>query len=246
MLAAAVACLGFTGCATRYADVPSPTRYPNEDQLKIRAARHWQLISEHFAKQMTTTLKDKLNGRALYIPEPGGEQPFVGGFRELLITSLVAQGMPVSTVPDGALVADVRYSIYAFSPNRAAATRFYGEYTALTAGLFAVGGVLSLPGNQHHPADVAAAVLTTIAGVEAMDWIHGEEVGHARFAEGPVPQSEILLTVSVADNNRIISRQSSIYYTVDKEVGLYWNKPYAGHTIKVVGDCGQEVSKCAR
>lgn len=245
-LAAVTACLGFTGCTARYADVPAPTRFANEEQQKLQAARHWQLIADHFAAQLVGSLGSKLNGRALHIPQPGGEQAFVEGFRELLTTSLVAQGVPVTLDPNGALVADVRYNIYGFQPERAAGTRFYGEATLLTAGLWAVGGILSAPGASARGVNAGSKLLVAVAGLEGFDWLHNEGFSGGRHASGPVPQSEILLTVSVTDGKRIASRYSSIYYTADQDAGLYWNKQRSAQPLQVVGDCGQGGSKCAR
>ncbi|WP_415033729.1 hypothetical protein [Azonexus sp.] len=245
-LAALTACLGFTGCAARYADVPTPTRFANEEQQKLQAARHWQLIADHFASQILGSLDGKLNGRALHVPQPGGEQAFVEGFRELLISALVAQGAPVALDPKGALVADVRYNIYAFQPERAAQTHFYGKATLLTAGLWAIGGVVGAPGASATGVNVGSKLLATVAGVEGFAWLSNEAMGGGRLASGPVPQSEILLTVSVADGSRIAGRHSSIYYTADQDVGLYWKKQSAGNVVSVIGDCGQGGSKCAR
>lgn len=246
VLAAVSACLGFTGCAARYADAPAPTRFANEEQQKLQAARHWQLIADHFAGQLVSSLDGKLNGRAVHIPQPGGEQAFVEGFRELLTTSLVAQGVPVTLDPNGALVADVRYNIYGFQAERAAGTRFYGEATLLTAGLWAIGGVLSAPGASAKGVNVGSKLLVAVAGLEGFDWLHSEGLGGARYASGPVPQSEILLTVSVADGKRIVSRHSSIYYTADEDAALYWSRQRGGQPLQVLGDCGQGGIKCVR
>ena len=121
------------GCAPRYADVPAPTRFEHSKQDKLQAAEHWRKIAEHFASQLATDLRDKLGGRAIHVPNPGGEQAFVDGFRELLTTALVAQGLPVSTEARNALSVDVRYAIYSFRPDRAQNTYYYGDATALTA-----------------------------------------------------------------------------------------------------------------
>lgn len=245
-LAAVAACLGFTGCTARYADVPAPTRFANEEQQKLQAARHWQLIADHFAGQLVSSLDGKLQGRALHVPQPGGEQAFVEGFRELLITSLVNQGVPVALDPNGALVADVRYNVYAFQAERAAETRFYGEATLLTAGLWAIGGVLATPGASARGVNIGSKLLATVAGLEGFDWLRSEALDGGRHASGPVPQSEILLTVSVADGKNIASRHSSIYYTADQDAALYWNRQRGGKALPVLGDCGQGGSKCAR
>jgi hypothetical protein len=243
----ALACFGLAGCASRYADTPAPTRFSNEEQQKLQAARHWQLIADHFAGQLASNLGSKLDGRALYVPQPGGEQAFVGGFRELLITSLVAKGVPVATNASGALSADVRYNIYRFDRGRLADTYYYGEATALAAGLWAFGGAIKgiVAGNGATGVAAGASLLTTAAALDGFGWLVNEGLGKGRYASGPVPRSEILLTVSVTDNNRIVSRYSSIYYTADADDDLYWKSQGGGKSISVI-DCGQERELCAR
>ncbi|MDR1935306.1 MAG: hypothetical protein LBS49_06965 [Candidatus Accumulibacter sp.] len=242
----AFACLGLTGCAARYADVPAPTRFPNEGQQKLQAARHWQLIADHFAGQLVNTLGSSLGGRALYVPQPGGEQAFVQGFRELLITSLVAKGVPVAVEASGALTADVRYNIYAFDPDRLKDTYYYGEATMLAANLWALGGALHgiISANNATGVVVGSSLVTAAAWADGMGWLANEGLGKGRFASGPVPSSEILLTVSVADGGLIVSRYSSIYYTADEDSRLYWERS-GGTNMPVVGDCDPGRTLCA-
>lgn len=229
------------GCAApRYADVPAPTRFENSKQQKLQAAEHWQSIADHFARQLAGDLAGKLNGRLVYVPQPGGEQPFVDGFRELLITALVSQGVPVSTVAKDALAVDVRYSVYRFRPERLQSTYFYGDATTLAAGLWAVGG-LSSTGIA-----AGAKLVTVAAGLEGFSWLSNESMGRGEYASGPVPRSEILLTASVADGARIVSRRSNIYYTVDEDQALYWNRSSAAHSVSVVGDCAEGSKSCVR
>jgi hypothetical protein len=248
----ALACLGVAGCTARYADVPAPTRFPNEQQQKLQAARHWQLIADHFAGQLANNLGASLGGRALYVPQPGGEQAFVQGFRELLITSLVNKGVPVAADADasGALFADVRYNIYRFSRDRLAETYFYGEATALAAGLWAFGGAVKgiTWSNNARGVAAGAVLLTTAAAKEGFSWLSEEGFGNGRYASGPVPTSEILLTISVADGGRIVSRYSSIYYTADEDFGLYWQRSDGGGgtAVPVLGDCNSGRTLCAR
>lgn len=71
-------------------------------------------------------------------------------------------------------------------------------------------------------------------------------MGRGQYASGPVPRSEILLTASVADGSRIVSRRSNIYYAVDEDKDLYWTRPARTHAITVQGDCGERSKLCAR
>jgi hypothetical protein len=258
----ALVCLYLAGCAftePTWRDVPQPTRFKTSDQQKLQAAHHWQLIADDFAQKLAATLSSQLGGRALYVPQPGGEQAFVGGFRDLLITSLVNMGLPVAANESdpGALVADVRYNIYRFNPDRAKDTYYYGDATMLAAGLWVFGdavvhreGLSSLSTRDAFSAS-AKLVTGTALLAETLAYLSNEDIPggpkKGRFASGPVPQSEILLTVSVADHGRFVSRYSSIYYTADEDEALYWDrqKGGAGSRLSVKGDC-EERQLCAR
>jgi len=258
----ALLCLYLAGCSftePTWRDVPQPTRFKTSDQQKLQAAHHWQLIADDFAKKLVASVSDKLGGRALYVPQPSGEQAFVGGFRELLITSLVNMGLPVAANESDteALVADVRYNIYKFNPERVKETYYYGDYTMLAAGLWAFGDA----GLHHNDAlrwgtdravFSAGAKLVTGAALfgETLAYLSNENIPggskKGRFASGPVPQSEILLTVSVADGGRFVSRYSSIYYTADEDEALYWDRPRTGGSRLSVKDLSGSRPDCER
>lgn len=246
VMTAVSVCAALAGCTPRYADTPTPTRFATEEQQKLQAARHWQLIADHFAEQLAVNMANRLDGRAIHVPQPGGEQPFVEGFRELLTTALFAKGVPVATSPNGALVADVRYNAYRFQPERAANTRFYGEATALAAGLWAIGGVMTADIASASGVNAGAKLLLAAAGLEGFDWLKNEGLGAGRYARGKVPQSEILLTVSVSDSGRLLSRYSSVYYSADEDISLYWQRAGGGTVLQVVGDCDSGEAKCKR
>jgi hypothetical protein len=217
------------GCASKYAETPKPTRWEASRQQKLTAADHWRLIADDFAAKLVADLrkKDKAVGTPLYIPlNENSEFPFVQGFRELLTTALVQQqDMDVRVRPSGnERIVDVRYSIYRFNPDRATNTYYYGEATALTAGLIAIGGIVSGGTSASVSAgagSLAARTLGTVGALEAMGWAQ-EEGLRGKDARGPVPQSEILLTASVTQGDRFVTRYSSIYYAADEDVGLYW------------------------
>lgn len=234
------------GCASRYADVPAPARFENTKQQKLQAASHWQSIADHVARQLAGDVRDRLNGRAVYVPQPGGEQLFVEGFRDLLITSLVAQGVPVSTEARNALSIDVRYSIYRFRPDRLQNTYYYGDATMLAAGLWAIGGIVAADISSAGGVSAGAKLLTVAAGLDGFAWLSKEAMGRGQVVDGPVPRSEIVLTTSVVDATRIVSRRSNVYYTADEDKALYWDRPAAAQTIPVVGDCGEGKKTCVR
>lgn len=219
-----------SGCAARYADVPAPTRFENSTQQKLQATAHWRKIAEHFAEAISANLKGRLSGRMLHVPQPEGEQVFVAGFRELLVTELVNRGVPVTTVAEGAMTLDIAYSIQKFSADRAAATHHYGEATVLASGLWAFGEILASPVLSH-----GAKVVLGVAGVEGGFRVSQDELHKGKYASGPVPRSEIILTASILDRGVIVSRHSNIYYSADEDSALYWQRPSQGRALKVSG-----------
>lgn len=247
LTALTLVCATLTGCAPRYADVPAPTRFANEQQQQLQAARHWQLIADHFADQIAISLQDKLKGRAIHVPQPEGEQAFVEGFRDLLISSLLNRGVPVATSPAKALTVDVRYNVYRFRPERVASTYYYGQASALAAGLWAVGSIMVADLATARGLSYGLKAMTGIGAAEGFSWIQNEGMQGGRFTNDAVPRSEIILSVGISDGDRLISRQSNIYYTTDQDFGLYWKRtPGSGNVIKVYGDCSSGETKCAR
>jgi hypothetical protein len=231
-----------SGCAAQYTEAPTPTRWEASRQHKLTAAEYWRRIADHFAAQLVADLREKGSGAALYVPvDENGEPPFVEGFRELLTTALVRQGLDVRARPDGSeQIVNLRYSIYRFDPARAANTYYYGEATALAAGLIAIGGIVSggtSAASAVSPASVAGRALGTIGVLEGMAWAQREGL-RGQDASGPVPQSEILLTASVTQGDRFVTRYSSIYYAADEDVALYWDKrsKVKGTPVRVKGE----------
>ena len=239
-----------SGCASqKYADVPAPTRFENAKQQQLQAANHWQVIAGHFSSQIAEDLKNRLPGKAVFIPQPGGEQPFVEGFRELLITSLVNQGIPVAVDAKNALPVDIRYSIYKFRPDRVASTYYYGDATVLAAGLWAVGGIVSAGTSAPTGVQMGAKLLTLAAGFEGFNWLNEKTTGRNQFTNAAVPQSEILLTATISDGGMIVSRQTNLYYATDTDRDLYWNRSSKGDTavsIRVMGDGCSGDKPCSR
>lgn len=230
------------GCASRYADAPTPTRWEASRQHKLTAAEHWHRIAGHFATQLGSDLQAKGAGSPLYVPvNENGEFPFVEGFREMLTTALVQQGQDVRTRPgDGVQTVDVRYSVYRFDPDREPA-RYYGHATALAAGLVAIAGVVSGGGSfsSLSSASTPSIVGKTVGLAAVFDGLDlaWNEGWRGQNASGPTPQSEIVLTASVTLDDRIVTRYTSLYYVADEDAALYWRKHKgAGTQLRVKGD----------
>jgi hypothetical protein len=228
-LASMVFLLG--GCASKFADNPNATKFEASNQLKLQAAEHWHVIAEHMAGQLSSDLKAKSVNSPLYIVPASNDYPFVEGFRELLITAMLAQGWDIRLQPQNALPVDIRYSVYRFRPGRTNQVYHYGDVSMLVAGLWAVSGIV-----DSSQISVGAKAFATAASVEGFAWLKNEgDRQDSRITNDPVPRSEIILTAMVTDEGKIIARRSNLYYSSDEDAVLYWKKSGESHTVKVKG-----------
>lgn len=192
------------GCAVPYSPVPVATNFPSTQQEKLQAAAHWGVIARHMVTQLEPTLKVNAR-RSLYV-SPQQKSPFSQAVASQLNTALVNQGYVVLKHPDpSALVVEFDTQVVSFAANRPQ-YRYAGERSALVAGAWVLTSI------EHSPEWLASAA---IFGYDAYEWFH------AQFAPGATPKTEILVTLSVADDQRYYARTTSVYYTTDQDRALY-------------------------
>jgi hypothetical protein len=202
------------GCATPYSEAPLATNFPTTKQPKVQAASHWNTIAGDVASQITSKLTER---RPLYVAQPTNKAEFDRAFANQLISALVAGGQTVLKSPAGALTVEIDTQVVRFSPDRPQ-YRHAGTASAITAGVWAL---------HVGEATAGAALATTVIAADAYAWFRSE------FASGATPQTEIIVTTSVSDNNQYLSRSTSIYYVADTDKSLY---DAAGlQTLKVTG-----------
>lgn len=61
----------------------------------------------------------------------------------------------------------------------------------------------------------AATVTAGAIGYDVYNWFK------AQSASGPTPQTEIVVSVSVSDENRYLARATHVYYVADSDRALY-------------------------
>ena len=195
-----------SACATPFSETPLATNFPTSKQEKLQAASHWQTITADAALRLSATLPAALT-HPLYV-EPVTPTAFNRAVTNQLITWLVNNGHAVTRSPaNGAkfIKVDVDTQVVAFSPDRAQA-RYAGVPTALATGAWALSGP-SVTG--------AGAATALIAGADAYSWARSE------YANGETPQTEIILNLSVADEDRYLARSTTVYYVSDSDRKLY-------------------------
>jgi len=194
------------GCSSQ---VPLAVNHPISTQLKMKSSHHWDVLANDVAAQTAAVLerdarKDgALKGKPLYLPQAPHASAFDRAFHNFLITRLVNRGLTVSNQRgDGVeLVYETQLvhhesSRYAHAP---------GTLTALSAGVWVVrelvrGSFAAVPG---------ALGLAALA-----DW------GLGKFAGAP-SKTELIVTTSLARDQKYLLRKSDVYYLDDADGDLF-------------------------
>lgn len=206
---AVLAALAIAGCAAPYSEAPLATNFPTTQQEKLQAAAHWNAISTDMAKEVMTALPSPLTGN-LYV-ETSQESPFSQAMKEQLTTAMVRGGYPVAKQPEGALKVELSTQVVEFSEARKQ-NKWIGWPTALVTGAWAV---RTLSTEVTAKTTAAATVTAGAIGWDVYSWFK------AQSASGPTPQTEIIVNVSVSDENRYLARSTHVYYVADSDRVLY-------------------------
>lgn len=204
------------GCAAPHSETPLATNFPTTKQPKVQAAGHWSVIARDVAAQIARDLKDE---RPLFVRESSARTHFNLAFEKQLISALIEQGRTVNRTPQGALVLEFDTRTLRFSADRPQ-YRHSGTATMLAAGLWGLA-----------VADASAAGVATagVAGADAYGWFRSE------FASGATPQTEIIITAQVSDEQRFLAHRTHVYYVADGDRALY-DAGSGTHTIRLNGD----------
>jgi hypothetical protein len=192
-------------CATPYSEVPLATNFETSKQLKLQAGSHWNAIARDTAQHLlaqTGAGKGCVSPMPLcdrvYVKEPKDNSAFARAFRTQFITTLVNGGANVAKTPAGAKEIDIDI-------------RIDGHFTSATA-IYA--GLWGLHGIWIHTSPGAAGALA-LGAFDANRWMHSE------LASGPVPQHEVIVTVSASNADQYLGRVTNVYYVADTDRRLY-------------------------
>ena len=200
-LLAALISVAATGCA----HVPIPENPPVSTQRIARAAHHWRLLAQDVVAQIGPGVSPQLMaGRAVRVHAPSETTPFTKAFTNMLVTELVRGGTGVTRADESNAI-EVRYETQVIV--------YGGVRSAYRPGTFSIltGGLLVLRHALNYPAD---ALLGTAAAVGATDYVMSTSGGHPTH-------TELLVTTSVVEGNKYLSRQTDISYVPDLDVGLF-------------------------
>lgn len=216
-----ILCLGLGACASQ---VPVATTYPVSFQRKMQAAEHWDILAADISNRLRDALligpypstnQAARNSIALHVQPPQYNSEFGVAFHNLLITHLLEEGFLVSENPsDGCY--EVTYGIQVVThKDRGFIRPTPGLFTALTGSVL----VLRATGD-NNPA--TAAMLGAV----------GLDVATGFLTD--TPNSEIIVTTSVMNGPRYITRLRDIYYVSDNNVDQYIAQAPAPVTTRIV------------
>jgi len=190
--------------------IPEPTGYQYSEQKKMQASHHWDVLAADIANQINNELilNDYLDESVFVRPTCGDENQscdpaettvFEESFRDLLITHLVALGVPTSPrVEADAIVINYKAQTVYHQRNRWRTVK-PGLLTTLTAGIVVL---------RNAPSELIALA---IAGT--IDFANASLVTTSNF--------EVIITTSIVADNHYLFRNSNIYYINDHDSWHY-------------------------
>ncbi|MEE4315119.1 MAG: hypothetical protein V2J11_11510 [Desulfofustis sp.] len=197
VLIAALSAMLAAGCGR----VPEPSAYVYSDQQKMQAGHHWDVLAADVAGEINTAL---ILGDFLTTPvfvrqtcgdedtpcRPAETSVFDEAFRDLLITNLVALGVPTSNTPtEDAIVVHYKAQPVYHHTQRLRTIR-PGLLTSISAGIIVL---------RNAPWELAAMAMA--GGIDALN-----------AAYNSLDRFEVVITTSMIAKNTYLYRDTSIYY----------------------------------
>ncbi len=223
--------------------VPKPIDHSFTVQKHLEAAKHWKILANNFADQISAVMHTKAD--ELKTLNPANKNDFPAGssamgqsssglpalyiqtndisdfgrsFRTYLITELSGLGYRISYFPANALM--VRWSVKKLRYN---ADRKASGFPAKNTMAVAIGGGVFQLFNRNSyifPGLLASGAVADMLG-QTNGFLISEKV----------PHTEIILTFTLSKGTRIFSRHSQAYYVNEKDFDHYSNiADYAGET----------------
>ena len=224
VLAAGLATL--TGCATK-SPIPLAENFDLTVQPKVRSAGHWDLLSKDVVTQTLASLRASQipADTPMYVWLPANPSQFDLGFREFLITKLVQNGQSVymqpsqaasvalqteaCTAPIACRSSDALEVTYQTQVVRHDSPRPHfvpHQFTIITAGLMAAYGL-----RLEH---LDAKLLAGLGLAAAADY-------GASVSSGGPTNTELILTTTVSNRGRFLSRKTDVYYLENVDAPLF-------------------------
>ncbi len=187
------------GCAIQDGRPPVAT-FSVEPEYKLKSATHWQVVANDIANNIERVSAG--NNYRVFVPA-NAQTVFGRVFASQLRSSLIAKGVAVSSVPDGAL----RVSVAAEEVQHVSLSRYApGSLTALGAGVL----VLRDAAIGRH--DVTGSVGAVVVAAD---------VAASIIEMQKRPTTEIVLTTSIEGDGRFLLHRTDTYYVDEVDTSLF-------------------------
>jgi hypothetical protein len=208
-------------------EVPAAVNFTTTTQMKLQAAQHWAKIADDAMRSILPTLRKagkcgvSLDPcKSVYVNAPLTPTEFTRALHSQVVTTLVKSDVQVFKRLPADILVDIEVQPIIFLPNRPQ-YRYAGVASQLGPGVWALRDVATV-----DPSDARVVPPT----LDALHWFRTE------FASGQTPQIEILVTLSVSNKNRYLSRVTNAYYIADGDRHLYYvadsDRPPPGEKVK--------------
>lgn len=207
------------GCTAPYTEAPIATNFKASEQRKLQSAHHWQVIADDAAQQLLKQLESTLckpnqpvcsrglhEGKKLYIRPLAKDNQFHRAFKTSMMNSLInANVFRITKNPydKDVLIIDVTTE-YVRWADRARRDPVMGEMTTLTSGLWVLRNAYrnASPGTAMVGAAVSADVYFA---------------ANAKYAKGPRPKHELMVSVTASDPQYYYANITNVYYTTERD-----------------------------
>jgi hypothetical protein len=195
------------GCSAR---TPEPIAYPYSQQQKMEASHHWQVLAADLADRINNELisSDNIN-QAVSVKETcstdshactaNETSAFNEAFHDLLVTNLVAFGIPTKPKPDENSL-EINYKVQTVRHNsERLRTLQPGVLTGISSAILVL---------RNAPSELIA-----LSAAAALDVANSNLTTRGNY--------EVIITTSMQRNNTYLFRASDIYYINDRDFWHY-------------------------
>lgn len=211
---ALLAACALGACNNRFQTYPRAVTFPGVEQEVARSAAHWNLMAANEADLIT---RDFETPPALFIEATDAtDSPFEQAYQRLLTAQLLAAGANVMINP-GTAGLQLDYDIMVISHDNGRSLRPRpGFFSAAFA-------IAAIAGNVPNWAENELAIIPLAVGLDVLNDI---------WRDTRATMSEVIVTTTLHDGDRLLRSDARIYYVRDADLGNYQTR---GKTFNVVG-----------